>query len=194
MLKFILVLLFLITLYVLWRWVAKQKINAAFEEQRQALSQLVQNPQDDNDLPEKTKLIKQMIAEERQKAGSASVKEAISATVQVEQPTVLEEQHAPAKSSTDEDQRLFDAAAQLFFEQALQTKDFSQAGHIQHEVLSKMPMNTQSQIGSFDFGEWSVFWSYHEQSLEYYVGRYGVFYAHVDHQGVEHKAEFKDRY
>ncbi|WP_315074586.1 hypothetical protein [Acinetobacter guillouiae] len=194
MLKFILVLLFLITLYVLWRWVAKQKINAAFEEQRQALSQLVQNPQDDNDLPEKTKLIKQMIAEERQKAGSASVKEAISATVQVEQPTVLEEQHAPAKSITDEDQRLFDAAAQLFFEQALQTKDFSQAGHIQHEVLSKMPMNTQSQIGSFDFGEWSIFWSYHEQSLEYYVGRYGVFYAHVDHQGVEYKAEFKDRY
>ena len=194
MLKFIIVLLFLITLYVLWRWVAKQKINAAFEEQRQALSQLVQNPQDDNDLPEKTKLIKQMIAEERQKAGSAPVKEATSATVQVEQSTVLEEQHAPAKPVTDEDQRLFDAAAQLFFEQALQTKDFSQAGHIQHDVLSKMPMNTQSQIGSFDFGEWSVFWSYHEQSLEYYVGRYGVFYAHVDHQGVEHKAEFKDRY
>jgi len=194
MLKFILVLLFLITLYVLWRWVAKQKINAAFEEQRQALSQLVQNPQDDNDLPEKTKLIKQMIAEERQKAGSAPVKEAISTTVQVEQSTVLEEQHAPAKPVTDEDQRLFDAAAQLFFEQALQTKDFSQAGHVQHDVLSKMPMNTQSQIGSFDFGEWSIFWSYHEQSLEYYVGRYGVFYAHVDHQGVEHKAEFKDRY
>ena len=194
MLKFILVLLFLITLYVLWRWVAKQKINAAFEEQRQALSQLVQNPQDDNDLPEKTKLIKQMIAEERQKAGSAPVKEAISTTVQVEQSTVLEEQHAPAKPVTDEDQRLFDAAAQLFFEQALQTKDFSQAGHVQHDVLSKMPMNTQSQIGSFDFGEWSIFWSYHEQSLEYYVGRYGVFYAHVDHQGIEHKAEFKDRY
>lgn len=181
-------------LYVLWRWVAKQKINAAFEEQRQALSQLVQNPQEEHELPEKTKLIKQMIAEERQKAGSASVKEAISATVQVEQSTVLEEQHAPAKPITDEDQRLFDAAAQLFFEQALQTKDFSQAGHVQHDVLSKMPMNTQSQIGSFDFGEWSIFWSYHEQSLEYYVGRYGVFYAHVDHQGVEHKAEFKDRY
>lgn len=194
MLKFIIVLLFLITLYLLWRWVAKQKINAAFEEQRQALSQLVQNPQEEHDLPEKTKLIKQMIAEERQKAGSAQVKEAISATVQVEQQSVVEEQHALAKPISDEDQRLFDAAAQLFFEQALQAKDFSQAGHIQHDVLSKMPMNTQSQIGSFDFGEWSIFWSYHEQSLEYYVGRYGVFYAHVDHQGIEHKAEFKDRY
>ena len=151
MLKFILVLLFLITLYVLWRWVAKQKINAAFEEQRQALSQLVQNPQEEHELPEKTKLIKQMIAEERQKAGSAPVKEAISTTVQVEQPTVLEEQHSPAKPVTDEDQRLFDAAAQLFFEQALQTKDFSQAGHIQHDVLSKIPMNTQSQMPSSTF-------------------------------------------
>ncbi|MFW2098232.1 MULTISPECIES: hypothetical protein [unclassified Acinetobacter] len=194
MLKFILVVLFLITLYVLWRWVAKQKINAAFEEQRQALSELVQNPQEEHDLPEKTKLIKQMIAEERQKAGLTQVKEALSATVQVEQQSLVEDQYALAKQITDEDQRLFDSAAQLFFEQALQTKDFSQAGHIQHDVLSKMPMNTQSQIGSFDFGEWSIFWSYHEQSLEYYVGRYGVFYAHVDHQGIEHKAEFKDRY
>jgi len=179
---------------VLWRWVAKQKINAAFEEQRQALSELVQNPQEEHDLPEKTKLIKQMIAEERQKAGLTQVKEALSATVQVEQQSLVEDQYALAKQITDEDQRLFDSAAQLFFEQALQTKDFSQAGHIQHDVLSKMPMNTQSQIGSFDFGEWSIFWSYHEQSLEYYVGRYGVFYAHVDHQGIEHKAEFKDRY
>lgn len=194
MLKFILVVLFLITLYVLWRWVAKQKINAAFEEQRQALSELVQNPQEEHDLPEKTKLIKQMIAEERQKAGLTQVKEALSATVQVEQQSLVEDQYALAKQITDEDQRLFDSAAQLFFEQALQTKDFSQAGHIQHDVLSKMPMNTQSQIGSFDFGEWSIFWSYHEQSLEYYVGRYGVFYAHVDYQGIEHKAEFKDRY
>lgn len=194
MLKFILVVLFLITLYVLWRWVAKQKINAAFEEQRQALSELVQNPKEEHDLPEKTKLIKQMIAEERQKAGLTQVKEALSATVQVEEQSLVEDQYALAKQITDEDQRLFDSAAQLFFEQALQTKDFSQAGHIQHDVLSKMPMNTQSQIGSFDFGEWSIFWSYHEQSLEYYVGRYGVFYAHVDHQGIEHKAEFKDRY
>lgn len=116
MLKFIIVLLFLITLYVLWRWVAKQKINAAFEEQRQALSQLVQNPQEEHELPEKTKLIKQMIAEERQKASSTVATAPLNSTVQVEQPTVLEEQHPPAKPITDEDQRLFDAAAQLFFE------------------------------------------------------------------------------
>ena len=77
---------------------------------------------------------------------------------------------------------------------AIKVKDINQAGRIQQEFLNKMPMNTQSQSGSFDFGEWSIFWSYHDQSLEYYVGRYGVFYAHVDRDGVEHKAEFKDRY
>ncbi len=57
MLKFILVLLFLITLYVLWRWVAKQKINAAFGEQRQALSQLVQNPQEEHELSLKLSIL-----------------------------------------------------------------------------------------------------------------------------------------
>lgn len=192
MLKLIIVLLILITLYVLWRLVAKHKINAAFEQQRQELSRLIKNPSEENDLPEKTKLIKQMIDEERQKTSTVlatplDVQEAQS-------PSITELERVEESQITDEDQRLFDAAAQLFFEQALQTKDFSQAGHIQHEVLSKMPMNTQSQVGSFDFGEWSIFWNYHDQSLEYYVGRYGVFYAHVDHQGIEHKAEFKDRY
>jgi hypothetical protein len=192
MLKFIIVLLILITLYVLWRLVAKQKINAAFEQQRQELSKLIQNPYEENDLPEKTKLIKQMIDDERQK--TSSVLAPPLDVHEVEQPVITESERVEQSQITDEDQRLFDAAAQLFFEQALQTKDFSQAGHIQHEMLNKMPMNTQSQVGSFDFGEWSIFWNYHDQSLEYYVGRYGVFYAHVDHQGVEHKAEFKDRY
>ncbi|WP_353167140.1 hypothetical protein [Acinetobacter sp.] len=192
MLKLIIVLLILITLYVLWRLVAKHKINAAFEQQRQELSRLIKNPSEENDLPEKTKLIKQMIDEERQKTSTVLV---TPLDVQEAQPpSITELEHVEESQITDEDQRLFDAAAQLFFEQALQTKDFSQAGHIQHEVLSKMPMNTQSQVGSFDFGEWSIFWNYHDQSLEYYVGRYGVFYAHVDHQGIEHKAEFKDRY
>ncbi|MCX5466604.1 hypothetical protein [Acinetobacter nematophilus] len=192
MLKLIIVLLILITLYVLWRLVAKHKINAAFEQQRQELSRLIKNPSEENDLPEKTKLIKQMIDEERQKTSTVL---ATPLDVQeVQQPSITELERVEESQITDEDQRLFDAAAQLFFEQALQTKDFSQAGHIQYEVLSKMPMNTQSQVGSFDFGEWSIFWNYHDQSLEYYVGRYGVFYAHVDHQGIEHKAEFKDRY
>lgn len=192
MLKLIIVLLILITLYVLWRLVAKHKINAAFEQQRQELSRLIKNPSEENDLPEKTKLIKQMIDEERQKTSTVL---ATPLDVQEAQlPSITELERVEESQITDEDQRLFDAAAQLFFEQALQTKDFSQAGHIQHEVLSKMPMNTQSQVGSFDFGEWSIFWNYHDQSLEYYVGRYGVFYAHVDHQGIEHKAEFKDRY
>ncbi|KAF1025763.1 MAG: hypothetical protein GAK29_01733 [Acinetobacter bereziniae] len=192
MLKFIIVLFILIALYVLWRLVAKHKINTAFEQQRQDLSTWIKNPPENDDLPEKTKLIKQMIDDERQKSSTAFA--SVSQDDQVEQQALTEVESVNEIQVTDEDQRLFDATAQLFFQQALQTKDFSQAGHIQHEVLSKMPMNTQSQVGAFDFGEWSIFWNYHDQSLEYYVGRYGVFYAHVDHQGVEHKAEFKDRY
>lgn len=193
MLKLIIVLLILIALYVLWRLFAKHKINVAVEQQRQDLSKWIKNPPEDHELPEKTKLIKQMIDQERQK-NTTEISSTQDPIDQVEQQVMTEPETAKEFQVTDEDQRLFDAAAQLFFQQALQTKDFSQAGHIQHDMLSKMPMNTQSQIGSFDFGEWSIFWSYHDQSLEYYVGRYGVFYAHVDHQGVEHKAEFKDRY
>ena len=193
MLKLIIVLLILIALYVLWRLFAKHKINAAVEQQRQDLSKWIKNPPEDHELPEKTKLIKQMIDQERQK-NTTEISSTQDPIDQVEQQVMTEPETANEFQITDEDQRLFDAAAQLFFQQALQTKDFSQAGHIQHDMLSKMPMNTQSQVGSFDFGEWSIFWNYHDQSLEYYVGRYGVFYAHVDHQGVEHKAEFKDCY
>lgn len=193
MLKLIIVLLILIALYVLWRLFAKHKINAAVEQQRQDLSKWIKNPPEDHELPEKTKLIKQMIDQERQK-NTTEISSTQDPIDQVEQQVMTEPETANEFQVTDEDQRLFDAAAQLFFQQALQTKDFSQAGHIQQDMLSKMPMNTQSQVGSFDFGEWSIFWNYHDQSLEYYVGRYGVFYAHVDHQGVEHKAEFKDCY
>ena len=67
MLKLIIVLLILIALYVLWRLFAKHKINAAVEQQRQDLSKWIKNPPEDHELPEKTKLIKQMIDQERQK-------------------------------------------------------------------------------------------------------------------------------
>lgn len=183
MLKIIIFILVIGVLYVLWRMVAKHKINAAFDQQRQDLSQIIQHDQDDDELPEKTKIIKQMIDEERQKT-----------VVEPEQKLdVVHDQSPVVKIAvTDEDQRLFDAVAQLFFEQALQVRDFQQANKIQQDLMCKMPMNTESQASAFDFGEWSVFWHYHDQSLEYYVGRYGIFYAHVDREGIEHKAEFKD--
>ncbi|MDM1759347.1 hypothetical protein [Acinetobacter sp. 251-1] len=54
-----------------------------------------------------------------------------------------------------------------------------------------MPAKTNSQIGEFDLGEWCIYWNYRQQSLEYYVGKYGIFYTHVDRFGIEHRNEMK---
>ena len=89
------------------------------------------------------------------------------------------------------EQSRFDAVAKLFFDQNIQSKTIENAEQIQANFLNKMPAATRSLIVEFDFGEWCIYWSYKEQSLEYYVGRYGVFCTHVDCQGVEHKLEFK---
>lgn len=179
MLKFIFIILIVVTLYFLWRMLGKQKINAVFDEQREELSQLMQNVHDDDELPEKSKTIKNTLDAERVK---------LVDVVDVEQGMASVEEIPIHK----QDQLLFDEVAKLFFEKAIQIKSINQAEQIQQEFLNKMPMSTQSQCGDFDCGEWSIFWSYDDQSLEYYVGRYGVFYAHVDREGVEHKAEFKD--
>ena len=189
MLKLVIFILFLCALYLLWRLFAKHKINSVIDEQRQDLSQMIQQPVKEDELPEKTKIIKQMIDEERQKTAIEVEKRESNIDHDEEIIATNEVVEAPI---TDEDQQLFDAAAQMFFEKALHIRDAQQAEKIQQDLLCKMPMNTQSQVCSFDFGEWSVFWHYHEQSLEYYVGRYGVFYAHVDRDGIEHKIEFKD--
>ena len=61
MMKFIFLILIIATLYILWRWVAKHKINALFDEQHKALSQLVKNEQEGDELPEKSKAIKQAL-------------------------------------------------------------------------------------------------------------------------------------
>lgn len=52
-------------------------------------------------------------------------------------------------------------------------------------------MHSGTQIRQMDLGEWSIFWNFYDQSLEYYVGRYGVFYAHVDRFGEEHRHEIR---
>jgi len=188
MLKFIIIVLFLIALYLIWRLWVKHKLNSTIKPQRQESAKFLQNDQSDDELPEKTKMIKKMIAEERQKNDAQLEKKA-----RIDKVMDVEEKHEEIVSNK-EDQYLFDAVAKLFFEQSIQNKDINQANKIQQDLLNKMPMNTQTQITSFDFGEWSIFWHYHDQSLEYYVGRYGIFYAHVDHEGTEHKAEFKDGY
>lgn len=91
-----------------------------------------------------------------------------------------------------EDVRRFDDVSKLLFEKEIYKKELNVATQIQYEFLNKMPTQTQSQINEFDLGEWSIFWGYKSQSLEYYVSRYGVFYTHVDGAGVEHKFEIKD--
>lgn len=179
--KFIFLILIIVTLYMLWRWVTKHKITTLNNKHDQLLSSQLQNESEDDALPEKSKAIKQVLDAERVKNSDG---------VSTSAPQVAVEE-IPV---SEQDQRLFDEVAQLFFDKAIQVKDINQAGQIQQEFLNKMPMSTQSQSGGFDFGEWSIFWSYHDQSLEYYVGRYGIFYAHVDREGVEHKAEFKGRY
>ena len=67
----------------------------------------------------------------------------------------------------------------------------SQVGRatLQASLLRKMPANSTSQIRKMDLGEWSIYWALGGQSLEYYAGKYGVFYAHVDRFGAERRQE-----
>ena len=90
------------------------------------------------------------------------------------------------------EQRLFDEVAQFFFAEKINNRVYQNAEQIQHHFLKNMPASTLSQIEKHDLDEWSIYWSFAEQSLEYYVGKYGVFYAHVDRFGVEHKYEMLD--
>ena len=92
------------------------------------------------------------------------------------------------------EQLLFDQVAGLLFEQKPDVVSRSFAEQIQQRFLNKMPAKCLSQVGDFDLGEWSIYWSYQQQSLEYYVGRYGIFYTHIDRFGREHKREKKLNY
>lgn len=90
------------------------------------------------------------------------------------------------------DIRMFDEVAKLLFEKRIKNNSLESAHQIQNEFLNKMPPQASSQINHFDLEEWSIYWSYRGQSLEYYASRYGIFYTHVDAQGVEHKMELKN--
>ena len=177
---FIVAVLYLI--WVLWKNFAKHKINSIFHHQRQDLSNLFKDQNHADDLPEKSKQIKQHLDTERHK-------QAVSSESDLEPSPVLAQ--VVEVIVCQEDQRLFDEVAQWFFQQEIMVREMSASGKIQHDILSKMPLSTQSQSAEFDGGEWSIFWHYHDQSLEYYVGRYGIFYAHVDREGREHKQEFR---
>lgn len=96
------------------------------------------------------------------------------------------------KDFIDPDQkRLFDNMAQLFLQQHYCLTEIQQGQVLQQEWLSKMPLQTVTEVRQLDLGEWSIVWSLAQQSLEYYVGTYGWFYTHVDLNGVEHRNEIR---
>lgn len=100
-------------------------------------------------------------------------------------PRARAEQQADA-----EEQRLFDDIAELFMQRP-QLHGLAEAEQLQASLLRKMPANSTSQIRKMDLGEWSIYWALGGQSLEYYAGKYGVFYAHVDRFGAERRQEIR---
>ncbi len=86
--------------------------------------------------------------------------------------------------------QLFDDVAHLFFQTTTKVTEPTQAQQLQQQWLNKMPMQTTTLIRTLDLGEWSIYWNFYDQSLEYYVGRYGIFCTHVDRDGEEHKHEY----
>ncbi len=91
------------------------------------------------------------------------------------------------------EQELFDDVATLFLDQAILLTVEEDATLMQSTLLVKMPAKTQTQIRKMDLNEWSIFWSFYDQSLEYYVSRYGMFYTHIDRSGCEHKKSYRTR-
>ena len=84
------------------------------------------------------------------------------------------------------EKQLFDDVAMIFMQRPPYSLDLEDAHEIQDEVLRKMPSKASSSVRHLDLDEWSIYWQLEQQSLEYYVGHYGVFYAHVDRFGNEH--------
>ena len=89
------------------------------------------------------------------------------------------------------EQQLFDDIAEIFFQQQYKLDSLQAAEQLQEVFLRRMPVNCKTQIRQLDLNEWSIYWSFYNQSLEYYLGRYGVFYTHVDRFGEEHKIEYR---
>ena len=92
---------------------------------------------------------------------------------------------------TEYDQQLFDDASLLFSQSGRRVFDKELANQLQHDVLKKMPLKTETNVRLLDLDEWSIYWGFYQQSLEYYVSRYGIFITHVDRYGNEHKVDYK---
>jgi hypothetical protein len=94
------------------------------------------------------------------------------------------------KDIDKDEQRLFDDVVTLFINEKVHVSEKIKAVQIQDHVLRKMPLQTKAFIQRNDAEDWSIFWAFANQSLEYYVNRYGVFITHVDREGNEHKATY----
>ncbi len=73
------------------------------------------------------------------------------------------------------EQQLFDDIAALFFQQKYVLDSQATAEQLQADFLRKMPVNCKTQIRQLDLGEWSIYWNFYNQSLEYYLGVMGSF-------------------
>lgn len=89
------------------------------------------------------------------------------------------------------EQQLFDDVASIFLESKTHEMKKDSATTIQEQILNKMPIQTQTNVRHLDLEEWSIYWGFYHQSLEYYVGRYGVFITHVDRDGLEHQYSYR---
>lgn len=98
-----------------------------------------------------------------------------------------EEQEILAYDIDLDEQRLFDDVATLFMSEKIHLIEKIQACKIQANVLKKMPLATRAVIQNHDLEDWSIYWVLQNQSLEYFVSRYGVFITHVDRDGNENK-------
>lgn len=85
------------------------------------------------------------------------------------------------------EQQLFDDISEIFIAHKIKNRDKDKASQLQEEVLRRMPLKTKTTIRQCELDEWAVYWGFYDQSLEYYVGKYGVFITHVDRDGNEHK-------
>jgi hypothetical protein len=88
------------------------------------------------------------------------------------------------------EQRLFDDVVTLFINEKVAIPESIKAIQIQDHVLRKMPLQTKAFIQRNEPEDWSIYWAFSNQSLEYYVNRYGVFITHVDREGNEHKTTY----
>lgn len=81
----------------------------------------------------------------------------------------------------------FDQVAQAFMQQCLDTRDRQCVFAMRDDLMSKLPATAHYELRQLSLAEWSLYFSFEQQSYEYYIGACGIFQLHVDRFGEEHK-------